>query len=68
MKTKFKVGDKVVMVNPEIADDFFAPAHRFPKVGTISMINVNDEEGVVRIQEDVQQWNWPVEALELYKD
>ena len=62
---KFKVGDKVKMVNPGIADDFFAPSHLFPSIGTISMINVNDEEGVIHIHEDVQQWNWPIEALEL---
>lgn len=68
MKAKFKVGDKVVMVNPEIADDFFAPANRFPKVGTVCVADTWGEGIAVRIQEDGQQWNWPVEALELYKD
>ena len=60
--SKFKVGDKVILANPEEARRWFADPPDFPSVGTIS--GAGDEDFVL-IEEDKANWCWPDSALEL---
>lgn len=67
--SKFKIGDKVVMVRPDIAEMHYAPANEFPSVGTVKAIQKPFEGGnsdweSVTIKEGLGFY-WAVDALEL---
>ena len=59
---KFKVGDKVVMVRQDIAEEHRAPPVEFPSVGVV--------ESVLWYSVMVEGSNyfWPAESLELLKE
>lgn len=67
---KFKVGDKVRMVNPGIAASHGANAGEFPDVGLVSELSLyetgNLETCYVRIEDNL--YYWPEDALELVEE